>query len=294
MPCASRRGRTRRSPTTSSRASGAHAFPRSRVAGVGAAGALAQRVCRVRSRARGRRRRRRGKATSSGNFVLGRRGRRERGEVLGVIPDQAFTIGDYILDPTPIESGAFGTVYSARRRADGRARRAEARAVDRGAGQRRQARGRAPRRRTAAAVRALARHGARGIRVRRAPQGTSTSRWSSSKAARSRTSSPPGPWRRRWRPGTPLCICEFLDKAHQFLTIEGEPGNAIVHADLKPQHILLPRPGEIRVLDFGIAKALAKTRPGHHEHLGHDLLRISGAARVGWREPVRRLLVTRA
>ena len=32
---------------------------------------------------------------------------------------------------------------------------------------------------------------------------------------------------------------------------------------------------------------------GHHQYLGHDLLRLTRAARVGWRESVRRLLVPR-
>lgn len=55
-------------------------------------------------------------------------------------------------------------------------------------------------------------------------------------------------------------ICEFLDKAHQFATtIEGEPYDRVVHADLKPGHVLIARTGEVKVLDFGIAKALAKT-----------------------------------
>ncbi|HET9265482.1 MAG TPA: serine/threonine-protein kinase [Vicinamibacterales bacterium] len=55
-------------------------------------------------------------------------------------------------------------------------------------------------------------------------------------------------------------ICEFLDKAHSFATtVEGEPYDRLVHADLKPGHILIGPSGEIKVLDFGIAKALART-----------------------------------
>ena len=55
-------------------------------------------------------------------------------------------------------------------------------------------------------------------------------------------------------------ICEFLDKAHRFETvIDSEPYHRIVHADLKPDHILIPGPDRIKVLDFGIAKALART-----------------------------------
>jgi serine/threonine protein kinase len=55
-----------------------------------------------------------------------------------------------------------------------------------------------------------------------------------------------------------LAICRFLESAHQFATeIEGVHYELIVHADLKPDHVLLLDNGEIRVLDFGIAKALA-------------------------------------
>ena len=55
-------------------------------------------------------------------------------------------------------------------------------------------------------------------------------------------------------------ICDFLDKAHCFATdIEGENYERVVHADLKPDHVLIPTPGEIKVVDFGIAKALART-----------------------------------
>jgi hypothetical protein len=57
-----------------------------------------------------------------------------------------------------------------------------------------------------------------------------------------------------------LRICDFLDKAHCFATtIEGENYERVVHADLKPDHVLVPTPGEIKVVDFGIAKALART-----------------------------------
>ena len=60
--------------------------------------------------------------------------------------------------------------------------------------------------------------------------------------------------------GHAVRICEFLDKAHSFATtVEGEPYDRLVHADLKPGHLLVGPSGDIKVLDFGIAKALAKT-----------------------------------
>jgi serine/threonine protein kinase len=55
-------------------------------------------------------------------------------------------------------------------------------------------------------------------------------------------------------------ICDFLDRAHSFATtVEGEPYDRLVHADLKPGHVLIGPSGDVKVLDFGIAKALART-----------------------------------
>jgi predicted Ser/Thr protein kinase len=174
--------------------------------------------------------------------------------------EQAWTIGDYIVDPTPFDRGEFGMVYNARRRADGRRvalklvlsthapDSADKLAAERRGAELQQQFGRA--------------HGMVPEVYEFGPHqschffiamefvdGGSLAQLIAK-----------GPMAPRAAAQYAVRICEFLDKAHRFLTIEGEPGNAIVHADLKPQHILLPHPGEIRVLDFGIAKALAKTR----------------------------------
>jgi serine/threonine protein kinase len=56
-----------------------------------------------------------------------------------------------------------------------------------------------------------------------------------------------------------LAISRFLAAAHRFETdVEGVHYALIVHGDLKPDHVLLLENDEIRVLDFGIAKALAE------------------------------------
>jgi len=181
--------------------------------------------------------------------------------VPSVIPDQAWTIGDYIVEPTPVESGAFGTVYRARGRTDGR--RVALKLVlstdapdseDKLAAERRGAELQQQFGRAHGMVPEVYGYGAHLDRhfyiAMEFVEGGSLAHLIAA-----------GPMAPAVAVQHALCICEFLDRAHQFLTIEGEPGNPIVHADLKPQHILLPRPGEIRVLDFGIAKALAKTRP---------------------------------
>jgi hypothetical protein len=59
-----------------------------------------------------------------------------------------------------------------------------------------------------------------------------------------------------------VVICGFLEKAHSFTTtIEGERYDRLVHADLKPGHIFVRESGDVIVLDFGIAKALDKSKP---------------------------------
>jgi len=56
-------------------------------------------------------------------------------------------------------------------------------------------------------------------------------------------------------------VLEVLDHAHHLAaTIDGRATSGIVHGDVKPRNIRVTVAGGIKVLDFGIAKALSATR----------------------------------
>jgi len=61
--------------------------------------------------------------------------------------------------------------------------------------------------------------------------------------------------------GIAIQLCDFLEAAHGFeATIDGRQLRSLLHGDLKPRNIRVLEDDQIKVLDFGIAKALSLSR----------------------------------
>jgi serine/threonine protein kinase len=62
-------------------------------------------------------------------------------------------------------------------------------------------------------------------------------------------------------------LCQVLHLAHNCNTIiDGHEYRGVVHGDIKPRNVRITPHGEVRVLDFGIAKALSLTREFTRNH----------------------------
>lgn len=69
-------------------------------------------------------------------------------------------------------------------------------------------------------------------------------------------------------------ICSALDYAHRKRDASGQPLN-LVHRDVSPQNILISYEGDVKLVDFGIAKAATKVHVTQHGALKGKLLYMS-------------------
>lgn len=64
-------------------------------------------------------------------------------------------------------------------------------------------------------------------------------------------------------------VCSQIDRLHSFVVSEADGHRrAVVHGDIKPSNIQVGPNGEIRLLDFGIAKVITYTHTLTHHNLG--------------------------
>jgi len=70
-----------------------------------------------------------------------------------------------------------------------------------------------------------------------------------------------GPLEPEFAAGVAMDVAKTLDNAHNLeVVIDGKDFRGVVHGDIKPKNVRIDARGEVRVLDFGIAKALSMSR----------------------------------
>src|SRR5206468_12466316 len=56
-------------------------------------------------------------------------------------------------------------------------------------------------------------------------------------------------------------LCRFIEDADGFdATLDGQKVHSLIHGDLTPNNVRITSSGSVKILDFGIAKALSLTR----------------------------------